>query len=115
LEGKTAPKIDLKVTNTTIGRTFSASVQGEGRTVRLWFASSPTLDFRRATWKSIELPAQDGIYRAHVDNKVLYAQGKQAQAFAEIEIAAQPLPLRLSSDVWQGAQIEVRTMTIPRG
>jgi hypothetical protein len=32
----------------------------------------------------------------------LFAQGKFAGAWAEIEIAAQPLPLKLSSQLWQG-------------
>lgn len=102
LDGKAAPKVELKVENSPQGRVFSVAPQGAPRTVKLWIASSPSKDFRRATWKTIALPLRDGSYRTTVTDEVLFAGGAFAAAFAEIEIAAQPLPLRLSSLMWQG-------------
>ncbi len=102
LEGKVAPKVNLKVENSPKGRVFSLSTDGAPRVARLWLASSNSPDFRRATWKSIELQPRDGAYRATVAEADLLPRGaKFAAAWGEIEISAQPLPLRLSSELWQ--------------
>ncbi len=101
LDGKTAPKLDLKVESGAGKRIFSVETAGAPQKVRLWLASSPSKDFRRATWKSVELSPRDGKYFTSISDAQLFAAGQYAQAFGEIEISAQPLPLRLSSDVWQ--------------
>ena len=101
LDQKVAPKIDFNVKKDADGRTaFSLQTDGAPRIARLWFASSPSKDFRNATWKSVELQPRDGQYLALIPSAQLLANGKHAAAFGEIEISAQPLPLRLSSGMW---------------
>ncbi len=100
LDGKAAPKLDLKVEDGDKGRVFSVKTDGAPQIARLWFASSPSKDFRRASWKSVELQPRDGLYKATLSEQTLFAAGKYAQAFGEIEISGQPLPLRLSSELW---------------
>lgn len=102
LDGKAAPKVTLKNEEGETGRVFSLSTDGAPRIARLWLASSSSKDFRQAKWRSIELQPRDGAYKATVTSEALYPTGaKYAAAFGEIEVAAQPLPMRLSSDVWQ--------------
>ncbi|HEX9995715.1 MAG TPA: PhoPQ-activated protein PqaA family protein [Abditibacterium sp.] len=103
LDGKSAPKVELKVEKTEDGQRFSLSSDDAPTATRLWIASANSKDFREAKWKSVDLEPRDGAYRATVSNADLYSDGaKYAQAFAEIAVAAEPLPLRLSSDLWQG-------------
>ena len=103
LDGKPAPKLTLKSEEGEKGHTFVLSTDGAPRVARLWLASSRSKDFRNAKWRSVELKPRDGGYKATVAEDALYPAGtKYAAAYAEIEVAAQPLPLRLSSEVWEG-------------
>lgn len=103
LDSKATPKLSLKVEDGDKGRVFSLSTDGAPRIARLWLASSGSKDFRNAKWRSVELEPRDGGYKATVTEEALYPGGaKYAAAFGEIEVAAQPLPLRLSTDVWEG-------------
>ncbi|PQV63140.1 PhoPQ-activated pathogenicity-related protein [Abditibacterium utsteinense] len=101
LQGQSAPTFDFKVKSGAQVHTFSIQSEAAPQKVRVWFASSPSKDFRNATWKAIELRGQGGKFEVSLADAQIFAAGKYVQAFGEIEISAQPLPLRLSSDLWQ--------------
>ncbi len=100
LDGKAAPHVEMEVSTGEKGRVFFLKTGGAPRMARLWFASAASEDLREATWKSVELQPRDGGYKATLNDAALFAMGKHAAAFGEIEISAQPLPLRLSSGMW---------------
>ena len=104
LADKPVPNVKLEVSEAKNGaREFVAQTDGKPSAVRLWIANAPTKDFRRAQWRSIVLKASDGVYRASLSDDQL-GKGAQVAAFAEIEVDAKPLPLRLSSLLWMGAK-----------
>lgn len=101
-QGKKAPTADLKVEKVGDRYTFSLTSDGKPSSVKLWIAASPSTDFRQARWKAVTMELRDGAYRVTlVAEKLLPPGTKHAAAFGEIEIAWQPLPLRLSSDMWE--------------
>lgn len=102
LAGKPVPDVALQVDDKDGPRIFSARTDGKPAKVRLWFASSASKDFRKAQWRAVEMKKQEGgDYSVTLDEAKLFGDGQRAAAFAEIEIAAQPLPLRLSSQLWE--------------
>ncbi len=102
LSGQDAPDVALSVAEGNGARKFSARTDGEPAKVRLWIANSANRDFRKAQWRAVEMKKSDnGDYSVTLDDAKLFGDGKRAAAFAEIEIAAQPLPLRLSSQGWE--------------
>ena len=102
LAKQSVPDVALRVESTNGEHHFSAKTEAKDAKVRLWFASAPARDFRQATWRSVEMKSgKNGDYELSLDDAKLLGAGKNAAAFAEIEIAAQPLPLRLSSQLWE--------------
>ena len=104
LAGKEVPKVKLEVMETNGKREFVATTDGAPSVVRLWLANSASHDFRRAEWRSLELLPKGGAYRATLTDDQLFGRGANVAAFAEIEVEAKPLPLRLSSLLWEGAK-----------
>lgn len=102
LDKKPIPSVALSSTKSGAGYEFAAKVVGSPDKVRLWFAASSTKDFRESEWSSIELQPRNGAYRASLSDEKLFGSGPFAGAWAEIEMAAQPLPLKISSTLWQG-------------
>ena len=102
LANQDVPDVALKVEAKNGQHSFSARTEGKPAKVRLWFANAPARDFRQAQWRALEMKkSADGDYTINLDDAQLFGDGARAAAFAEIEIAAQPLPLRLSSQVWE--------------
>jgi PhoPQ-activated pathogenicity-related protein len=105
LSGQKVPNVSLKVEQTGNDWNFEATPLDAAPTiVRLWFANAPKEDFRKSRWKSVELEPRDGAYKANIDANELFKNGNNAAAFAEIEIAAEPLPLKVSSQMWERAK-----------
>ena len=105
LAGQTVPDVGLQVEEKDGQTTFSARTDGKPDKVRLWLADAPNQDFRKAQWRAVEMKAgDDGSYSVTLDKTKLLGDGKNAAAFAEVEIAANPLPLRLSSQVWKSGE-----------
>ena len=104
LAGKSVPDVALQVEEKNGQHQFTATTDGAPSIVRLWLTNAPSHDFRHAVWRSIELTPRNGAYSATVDNAKLWGDGQRAAAFAEIEIAAKPLPLRLSSQMWEAGK-----------
>ena len=102
LSGKPVPNVKLEVQEKNGARQFTATTDGAPTVVRLWLANSASQDFRAAQWRSVEPLPRDGAYRATLTGDQLFGKGQRAAAFAEIEIEAKPLPLKLSSLLWQG-------------
>ena len=102
LQNSNVPDVALQVDEKEGAHQFSARTDGKPSKVRLWVANAPARDFRKAQWRAIEMKAgADGNYTLALDDAKLFGQGTRAAAFAEIEIDAQPLPLRLSSQMWE--------------
>ena len=102
LSGQNVPDVALQTDEENAAHKFSARTDGKPSKVRLWLADSANRDFREAKWRAVEMKAGgDGNYSVTLDDAQLFGAGKNAAAFAEIEIAGQPLPLRLSSQVWK--------------
>ena len=102
LADERVPDVALTVSDTPEGRKFSAQVAGKPTRVRLWLATSASKDFRKAQWRAVEMKASsEHNYSVILDDTKLFGANQRAAAFAEIEIAAQPLPLRLSSQLWE--------------
>ena len=102
LEGQLAPDVALQVEQANGERKFSARTDAQTAKVKLWIANAPGRDFRKATWRAIEMKKQEGgDYTVSLNDAKLFGAGARAAAFAEIEIAADPLPLRLSSQMWE--------------
>lgn len=102
LNGQSVPDVALQVEAKNGTHQFSARTDGKPTKVRLWIADSPSRDFRKSQWRDLEMKRQEtGDYALTLDDAKLFGAGQSAAAFAEIEIAAQPLPLRLSSQVWE--------------
>ena len=102
LSGQSVPDVALQVDEQDGTHKFSARTDGKPDKVLLWLADSANRDFREAKWRSVEMKAgDDGNYSVTLDDGQLFGAGKSAAAFAEIEIAGKPLPLRLSSQVWK--------------
>lgn len=102
LNGQSVPDVALQVDEKNGERKFSARTDAKSAKVRLWIADAPGRDFRKATWRAIEMKKQEsGDYTVNLNDAKLFGEGKRAAAFAEIEIAANPLPLRLSSQLWE--------------
>ncbi len=105
LSGQTVPDVALQVDEKDDQTTFSARTDGKPTKVSLWLTDAPTRDFRKAQWRAVEMKAgADGSYSVTLDKSKLLGEGKNAAAFAEIEIAGKPLPLRLSSQVWESGE-----------
>ena len=104
LSDKPVPNVKLEVTEKDGKREFTAMTDGAPTVVRLWLATAPSGDFRAAQWRSIELLPNAGAYRATLTGDQLFGKNARAAAFAEIEVAAQPLPLKLSSLLWEGTK-----------
>ena len=103
LSGQNAPDVALQVDGQNGTHQFSARTDGKPAKVRLWLSDSASQDFRKAQWRAVEMKKQEsGDYTVTLDDAKLFGDGKNAAAFAEIEIAATPLPLRLSSQIWKG-------------
>ena len=102
LKGQSVPDVALQVDEGNGERKFSARTDGKPAKVRLWVADSDSRDFRQAKWRSVEMKkSESGDYTVSLNDAKLFGDGKRAAAFAEIEIAGQPLPLRLSSQMWE--------------
>ncbi len=102
LAGQDVAGVSLQVTEKNGAYNFSARTDAKNAKVRLWVADAPARDFRRAQWRSLEMKKQEnGDYGLSLDDAKLFGSGARAAAFAEIEIAGQPLPLRLSSQLWE--------------
>jgi PhoPQ-activated pathogenicity-related protein len=102
LDGIAVPKVNLSVRNTEMDTTFTLSTDVTPAKVRLWLACSSSKDFRKSKWKSLLLQPHGRKYQFTVPIGKLYPQKVDyAAAFGEIEIPAQPLPLRLSSKMWE--------------
>ncbi len=102
LAGQSVPDVALQVDDKDGKHSFSARTDGKPSRVRLWIASSANRDFRKAQWRAVEMKKQEGgDYTVTMEDAKLFGAGNRAAAFAEIEIAAQPLPLRLSSQMWE--------------
>ena len=107
LNGQSVPDVALQVDAKNGAHQFSARTDGKPAKVRLWLADSPGRDFRKATWRAIEMKKQEGgDYSLTLNDAKLFGEGKRAAAFAEIEIEATPLPLRLSSQMWEEGKEE---------
>ncbi len=105
LGGQTVPDVGLQVDEKDDQTTFSARTDGKPTKVSLWLADAPTRDFRKAKWRAVGMKAgADGSYSVTLDKAKLLGEGKNAAAFAEIEIEGKPLPLRLSSQVWESGE-----------
>ena len=102
MAGQSVPDVALQVEDKDGTRTFNARTDGKPARVRLWTANAPARDFRKAVWSAVEMKAgADGNYSVTLDDAKLFGAGKRAAAFAEIEVDAKPLPLRLSSQMWE--------------
>ena len=107
LANREVPDVALQGDQTNGAYNFSARTDGKAARVRLWVANAPARDFRKAQWRAIEMKKQEsGDYTATLANTELFGSGARAAAFAEIEIAGQPLPLRLSSQLWETGKDE---------
>jgi len=105
LSGQKVPNVALKVEQKDGNWNFEANpTDAAPKIVRLWFANAPKEDFRESRWESVELEPRDGAYKASLDANELFKSGNNVAAFAEIEIAAEPLPLRISSQMWEGSR-----------
>ena len=102
LSGQSVPDVALQVDEKEGAHAFSARTDAQNAKVRLWLSDAPAQDFREAKWRSVEMkPDADGNYNVTIEDAKLFGEGKSAAAFAEIEVEAKPLPLRLSSQVWK--------------
>ena len=107
LSGQSVPEVALQVDDKDSTHLFSARTDGKPARVRLWLADAPGRDFRKAKWRAVEMKKQEtGDYTVTVDDAKLFGEGARAVAFAEIEIAGKPLPLRLSSQMWEAGKDE---------
>jgi PhoPQ-activated pathogenicity-related protein len=103
LSNQKIPNVTLNVEQKNGNWNFEAKAADDApKIVRLWFSNAPKQDFRKSRWESVELEPRDGAYKASLDTTELFKSGQNAVAFAEIEIAAEPLPLRISSQMWEG-------------
>ena len=108
LNNREVPDVALQTDAKAGAHQFSARTDGKPAKVKLWIANAPGRDFRKAQWRSVEMKKQEsGDYTATIDNAKLFGTSGRAAAFAEIEIAASPLPLRLSSQMWETGKEDV--------
>lgn len=93
--GKSLPKLDWK--HEAIGDQLQLSVKAspEPKAARLWVATAPTRDFRKAEWKEGAATIKDGTVLGKVGTP---KEGCQA-FFAELEYELEGLPYYLSTQI----------------
>jgi PhoPQ-activated pathogenicity-related protein len=91
----TLPKLDWKLANGDGALKLNLKSSAEAAHALAWIASSPTRDFREATWKSEKLELVDGAYRYALP----LPESGYAAMFGELKFDSNSLPYYLSTNV----------------